>query len=73
MRAVDHFVEAEHCLTAAQAAEADDDDRDRARLNLEYAAVHATLALAGATALASYVRTDAAELTDWETAAGGDR
>lgn len=75
MRAVDHYVEAEICQSAAADCEGRG-ELDVAALNLQHAQVHATLALAGATALQSYTRmgdeASDAELDDWQVAAGGE-
>lgn len=75
MRAVDHYLEAEGALELLASGEANDDDAVRAAI-LGIAQVHATLALAGATAMGSYARVDDeasdAELDDWLAAAGGD-
>ncbi len=70
MRACDHYTEAEQFIERADTAPTYD-----ARIELLAAAqAHATLALAGATALQSYARVDNSdgELADWEHAAGGD-
>lgn len=71
MKAHEHYQEAELCQEAATNAE-HDGDRELAETNLRHGQLHATLALAGATAMASYVTVDAAELAEWEAAAGGE-
>lgn len=72
-RAVWHYQQAEDHQEAAADAEIEG-DRERAELNLRHGQLHATLALAGATALQSYARVDDSdeELADWEAAAGGE-
>ncbi|GAA4849556.1 hypothetical protein GCM10023403_10350 [Pseudonocardia benzenivorans] len=68
MRAVDHYREAEQTLEVAK----DASDLDNSVLAaIAVAHVHATLALAGATALQAYSTGDENELADWEHAAGG--
>lgn len=66
MRAVAHYTEAEKLLLLAGDADADPTEY------LAAAQVHATLALAGATAMQAYCSGDSTELEDWEAAAGGD-
>lgn len=66
MRGVDHYKKAEVLVETA--------DRDNDDAAAALAQVHATLALAGATALATYCRVEGSdgELADWEHAAGGE-
>lgn len=72
MKATDHYRDAERHLDRAY--ECDSDQAEREALHLATAQVHATLALAGATALQSYARVDDSddELAEWERTAGGD-
>lgn len=81
MRAVDHYTEAEKLLDTVTSG---DDDGLIVTLDAEgmrggftthtlaAAQVHATLALAGATALQAYSTGNEDELTTWEDIAGGD-
>lgn len=69
MRSVDHYIAAEQLLQSAAEHEASG-LLAAARLNLLHAQTHATLALAGATALQAYTTGDEDELADWETIAG---
>jgi hypothetical protein len=73
MRAVDHWLEAERLLGEVTDADSDADPAAIALL-VQFTQAHATLALAGATALQSYARVgdDDGELDDWKTAAGGE-
>lgn len=68
MRACEHYVEAEEQIRYADEAQTESLETR----HLLCANVHATLALAGATAMQAYVRGDSDELADWEAAAGGD-
>lgn len=69
-RAVWHYQESEQQIEYADAAGTESLETR----HLLCAQVHATLALAGATALASYCRVEGSdgELADWEHAAGGE-
>lgn len=67
-RAVWHYEEAERQIAWAESAKSESLETR----HLLCAQAHATLALAGATAMASYVTVDAAELAEWEAAAGGE-
>ena len=69
MRAVDHYAEAEKALDRSHREPIDD---GTAGYYLARAQVHATLALAGATAMQAYSTAQDAELDDWAEAAGGD-
>ncbi|TAK32292.1 MAG: hypothetical protein EPO40_02915 [Myxococcaceae bacterium] len=70
MSAVDNYRESERLLGLV--ARAPRDGTEAAEL-IGLAQVHATLALAGATALQSYARVgDDDELDDWKAAAGGE-
>jgi hypothetical protein len=79
MRAVEHYREAEEHLRASewQRQQAGENDDDAAMADAMHEAamgqLHATLALAGATALTAYSKGDEAELADWEFAAGGEQ
>lgn len=66
MRSVEHYLEAEEQLLHAEKAGAESLETR----HLLAAQVHATLALAGATALQAYSRGSEAELEDWADAAG---
>lgn len=70
MRAVEHYVEAERQIEYAEEAKTESLETR----HLLCAQAHATLALAGATALATYCRVEGSdgELADWEHAAGGE-
>lgn len=70
MRGCEHYTYAETLLDMAVR---DVQGSTAERYHLDLAAVHATLALAGATALQSDARVevDDAELADWQAAAGG--
>lgn len=70
MRAVEHYTEAENVLALVARGEANEDSDERAAV-LAIAQVHATLALAGATALQAYTTGDETELAEWERATGG--
>lgn len=73
MRAVDHYVAAEQLLALAEATDTADPlvDVEVAQHRVACAQVHASLALAGATAMQSYGTAQDAELDDWQAAAGG--
>lgn len=70
MKATDHYRDAERQIDLAY----ETSNVEREALHLATAQVHATLALAGATALQSYARVDDSddELGEWESVAGGD-
>jgi hypothetical protein len=70
MRAVDHYREAEKVLQVIANGDHGGDPTVLGGL-VGVGQIHATLALAGATALQAYSTGDEAELADWETAAGG--
>lgn len=74
MRAVEHWLEAERLAGDAKQQMEEDGPGTGADETCALAQVHATLALAGATALQSYarVKVDDAELDDWKAAAGGE-
>lgn len=69
MRAVDHYAKAEDLLEHAH----EQVSGPAPEANIAAAQVHATLALAGATAMQAYSRADDTELDDWAEAAGGAR
>lgn len=70
MRACDHYLEAERILGVAAQQLAEDGPDVGADEEIALAQVHATLALAGATALQAYSRGHEPELEDWIDAAG---
>ena len=75
MRATEHYAEAERLLDYDPEDLRDPiADAEVAQYRVQQAQAHATLALAGATALQSYARVggDDSELDDWKAAAGGE-
>lgn len=70
MRAVEHYTYAEQLLDMAGD---DENGSDQERYHLAAAQAHATLALAGATALQAYSQGGEPELDDWQFAAGGEQ
>jgi hypothetical protein len=74
MRAVEHYQEAERLIADVTDSEGNTGPSSACAAQMQLAALHATLALAGATALQSYARVGDSdgELADWEAAAGGD-
>lgn len=71
MRGVDHYIRAAEMVADVENATV---AKGEEATYLATAQAHATLALAGATALATYCRVEGSEgeLADWEHAAGGD-
>lgn len=72
MRAVDHYLEAEKLAGDAAQQMEEDGPGTGADETCALAQVHATLALAGATAMQAYSTSQDTELDDWAQAAGGD-
>lgn len=72
----EHYIEAERCIASALEDTGDTSDVESERTLLAYAQVHATLALAAATALGSARMDDdgmlPVDINDWFTAASAD-